>query len=230
MIPGSVSIGGQEFTVWPAGQGVELLAAPNMAVTDFEDCVLYHPGLMQVILQMEHDEQFRDWIFKGGCGTKVRNPHLWQRPEADLIHARAMRMAARALGVEEVFVDECWANVYRKGDYCMPHSHLRSSASLIYMVDPGDILEDDPLSGRLCFGDPRIPFCCAHEPGRMTQLLTPEIDAGSLLIFPSDYIHSVNPYNGERPRVTMSWNINAEKLAGDPAAGWRRPAAVTRDP
>jgi hypothetical protein len=62
----------------------------------------------------------------------------------------------------------------------------------------------------------------------MTQILTPEIDAGSLLIFPSDYIHSVNPYNGERPRVTMSWNINRQKVPGDPADGWRRePAVVT---
>ena len=57
----------------------------------------------------------------------------------------------------------------------------------------------------------------------MTQLLVPELVAGSLLVFPAMYIHLVNPYTGTRPRVTMSWNINLEKLPGDRADGWKKP-------
>jgi predicted 2-oxoglutarate/Fe(II)-dependent dioxygenase YbiX len=56
----------------------------------------------------------------------------------------------------------------------------------------------------------------------VTQLLTPELRAGSLLIFPSEYIHGVNPYNGSRPRLSMSWNVNVEKLPGNPADGWKK--------
>jgi hypothetical protein len=106
----------------------------------------------------------------------------------------------------------------------MPHSHLRSTASVIYLLDPGETGDDDVLGGRLYFCDSRIPFCTTHEPGRVTQLLTPELRAGSLLIFPSEFIHAVNPYNGARPRLSMSWNVNVEKLPGDPADGWKRPA------
>jgi hypothetical protein len=222
MIPETIYVGGREMPVWPAEQRITLLAAPNMGVADFEDCERYHGALTGKILEMERDPRFHDWIFKGGCGTKVRDPHEWGCPEADLIHARAMRLAAKALGVADVVVDDCWANVYRKGDYCMPHSHLRSVASVVYLLDSGDPSPDDPASGRLCFSDPRIPFCCVHEPGRMTQLLMPELRAGSLLCFPSEYVHLVNPYNGERPRITMSWNINLEKLPGDRADGWKR--------
>ena len=222
MIAGKIRVGGREIAVWPDGQAVELLAAPHMGVTDFDDCEFYHDGLARTILDRERDPRFRDWIFKGGCGTKVRDPHEWKSGEADLIHTRAMKMAARALGVEDVAVDSCWANIYRKGDYCLPHSHLRSKVSLVYLLDPGEPSADDPLSGRLCFCDPRIPFCCAHEKGRMTQLLTPELRPGSLLLFPSEYIHAVNPYGGERPRITMSWNINLEQLPGSSADGWKR--------
>ena len=222
MIAETVSVAGLEMPVWPSSQKIELLAAPNMGVADFEDCEQYHAGLIAKILEMERDPRFRDWIFKGGCGTKVRDPHEWGSAEANLIHARAMRLTAKALGVADVVVDDCWANVYRKGDYCMPHSHLRSIASVIYLLDPGETKTDDPASGRLCFCDPRIPFCCGHEAGRMTKLLMPELRPGSLLCFPSEYVHLVNPYEGERPRITLSWNFNLEKLPGDRADGWKR--------
>lgn len=224
MISESVNVAGTAMAVWPAGTKIQMLAAPNMAVVDFSDCDRYHAMLAARIFEMEKDPRYRDWIFKGGCGTKVRDPQLWECPEADLIHARAMRLAAIALSATDVVVDSAWANIYRKGDYCMPHSHLRSIASLIYLLDPGDQSEDDPTGGRLCFGDPRIPFCCVHESGRMTQLLMPGLRPGSLLIFPSEYVHLVNPYHGTRPRITMSWNINLRKLSGDRSDGWKKVA------
>lgn len=224
MIPQSIHVEGRDIAVWPQGQKIELLAAPNMGVADFADCDAYHPRLAGKILEMEADPRFHDWIFKGGCGTKVRDPHRWGSAEADLIHARAMSFAAKAIGVANVVVDECWANIYRKGDYCLPHSHLRAVASLIYLLDPGDPDADDPMGGRLCFGDPRIPFCCADESGRMTQLLMPELKPGSLLVFPAEYIHLVNPYNGTRPRITMSWNITLHQLPGTAADGWKKTA------
>jgi hypothetical protein len=221
IIPETIRFAGGEVPVWPAGVKIQLLAAPNTGVADFTDLELYHPGLAAKILEMERDPRYHDWIFKGGCGTKVRDPHEWGSPEADLIHARAMRLAARALGTANVVVDDCWANVYRKGDYCMPHSHLRAIASVVYLLDPGDAVEDDALSGRFYFCDPRIPFCVEHEPGRVTRLLMPELHPGSLLIFPAEFIHAVNPYGGERPRITLSWNINTTKLPGDRADGWK---------
>ena len=222
MIPESVRIEDQAVPVWPQGQKIEKLAPPNMALVDFADRDLYHAALTAKILEMERDPRFHDWIFKGGCGTKVRDPHEWGSPEASLIHARAMRFAAKALGMDDVVVDDCWANVYRSGDYCMPHSHLRAVASLIYILDAGDPATDDPGGGRLYFCDMRIPFCVAHEPGRVTQLFMPVLYPGSLLIFPAEYVHAVNPYCGERPRLTLSWNITRTKLPGDRADGWKR--------
>jgi hypothetical protein len=202
-----------------------MLAAPNAAVADFTDLGLYHTGLVAAILEMEGDPHFHDWIFKGGCGTKVRDMHEWGRPEADLIHARAMRLAAKALGSATVVVDDCWANVYRKGNYCMPHSHLRATASVVYLLDPGEAVEDDALSGRFYFCDQRIPFCVQQEQARVTKLLMPDLYPGSLLIFPAEYVHGVNPYGGDRPRITLSWNINLTKLPGDRRDPDRLPAA-----
>jgi hypothetical protein len=29
-------------------------------------------------------------------------------------------------------------------------------------------------------------------------------------------VHTVNPYSGTRPRITLSWNINRNALPGSP--------------
>jgi len=49
----------------------------------------------------------------------------------------------------------------------------------------------------------------------------PNLTPGTMLIFASDYLHSVNPYNGHRPRITLSWNITLERLKGRAGDGWR---------
>jgi hypothetical protein len=221
VMPQNIDIQGTAFPVWPSGQKIEMLAPPNMGLVDFADHDLYHSSLTETILEMERDPRYRDWIFEGGCGTKVRDPHEWGRPEADLIHARAKKLSALALGIDDVVVDDCWANVYRAGNYCMPHSHLRAIASLIYFLDIGDP-DDDPGNGKLYFCDVRIACCCPHEAGRVTQLYIPKVYAGSLLIFPAEYVHAVNPYRGARPRITLSWNVSRTKVPGDRADGWKK--------
>jgi hypothetical protein len=104
----------------------------------------------------------------------------------------------------------------------MPHSHCRSIASVLYVLDPGDQDPTDYTSGKFCFADPRIRVCCQNEPGRMTDLLSPALREGSMLLFPSEWVHLVTPYAGTRPRITMSWNFHTEKLAGKPGDPYRR--------
>lgn len=219
-LPPAVRVGASDFAVWPQTQHIEPLSAPLMAVTQFDDGEGYHAELAAAILEMERDPAYRMWIFKGGCGMKVRRPDRWRRPAADLIHGRALSFAHRVLSRHDVYTDDCWANVYRDGQYCMPHSHLRANVSIVYMLDPGTPDADDPAAGQLVFADPRIPYCCPHEPGRVTALLLPQMRAGTMIVFASDYLHSVNPYRGARPRITMSWNVTIAPLPGAPGEGW----------
>src|SRR5262249_19693726 len=126
-VPASIRVGESDITVWPEGQRIEPLSAPLMAITQFDDHARYHGALAATILEMERDPSYRLWIFQGGCGMKVRRPDQWKRPAADLIHGRALTFAHRVLSRNDVFTDDCWANVYRDGQYCMPHSHVRSN-------------------------------------------------------------------------------------------------------
>ena len=220
-LPASIAVAGAALTLWPSGQSVAPLSAPLMAITTFADHADYHPALIDAVSAAESDPRFRGEMFRGGCGSKVRNVHGWGTQASALIHGRALLLAHRTLSRRPVYADDSWASVYRAGDYCMPHSHLRCNASIVYMLDPGDA-DDDPLAGKLCFADSRIPACCPHEPGRVTAHLMPSMTSGSMIIFASDYLHSVNPYRGQRPRITLSWNITLEALPGRPGEGWMK--------
>jgi hypothetical protein len=58
--------------------------------------------------------------------------------------------------------------------------------------------------------------CCPDEPGRVTSALLPDMAPGMMILFPSQLMHYVNPYSGETPRITLSWNISSEKKPGSP--------------
>jgi len=219
-LPASFRVGGAELSPWPDAQSVAPLSAPLMAITTFTDHADYHPPLLAAALAAENDPRFRGEMFRGACGTKVRNIPAWDGAAAALIHSRALMLAHHTLSRRPVYADDSWGSIYRTGDYCMPHSHLRANASIVYMLDPGDDDPGEPMAGKLCFADARIPACCPHEPGRVTQHLIPTMAPGTMIIFASDYLHSVNPYRGQRPRITLSWNITIERLPGRPGEGW----------
>ncbi len=219
-LPPRIRVGNADLPVWPEGQTAEPMSAPLMAITQFKDWEIYHPSLVDAALAAEHDPELRVTLFRGGCGTKVRKVPEWRTASAQLIHGRALMLAHRTLSRRPVFTDDTWGSIYHDGDHCMPHSHLRSDVSVVYMLDTGDEDPGDKLSARLCFADPRIDACCPDEPGRVTRHVIPVMTPGTMLIFSSDYLHSVNPYRGQRPRITLSWNITLERLPGRPGEGW----------
>ena len=72
-LPASVRVGAVELSPWPIGQSVAPLSAPLMAITTFGDHPDYHPALIGAALAAENDPRFRGEMFRGACGTKVRN-------------------------------------------------------------------------------------------------------------------------------------------------------------
>ena len=93
---------------------------------------------------------------------------------------------------------------------------MRSTASIVYSLSPGDEDPDDPLSGQLCLVDPRLDACCQEVKGHMTSPFMPKMAAGTMIIFPSQLVHCVNPYHGRALRITIAWNINEAVVPGSP--------------
>ena len=208
-------VGDKEISVWPDSAQIEKINELSIFVAEFDDTECYHPALQQAILERESNPQFGLKLFRGACGVKVHHVDQWESAAADFLYQRALALFSAVSGVTNPVCDMSWANVYRNGDYCLPHSHCRSEASVVYQLTAGDQDELNPLGGCLSFADPRMKSCCAEEPGRVTSALLPDMAPGMMIIFPSQIMHYVNPYTGDTPRITLSWNISAEKISGN---------------
>jgi len=203
--------------VWPEGQAWQKLDVSQIAVTQFADVEQFHPQLHDAVIAASADLRYHDpahYSTPSACGRKVRDVAQWESPAAQFVHARAMTFAQRALARPQLFADDTWASIYGKGDYCMPHSHIRADASVVYMLDPGDPDPTDVYSGCLYFADPRIAWSCPVEPGRVVRPFIPKMPAGAMVLFAGEYLHGVHTYRGNAPRITMSWNITLTPREG----------------
>ena len=207
-------VDGNDIQVWPGSTRVEKINELSFFTAEFDDTECYHLALQQAILERESDPRFGLKLFPGACGVKVHHVDQWDSAAANFLHQRALALFSEVSGVVNPVCDMSWANVYRKGDYCLPHSHCRSEASVVYQLTTGNQHESDPIGGCLSFADPRMKSCCAEEAGRVTSALLPDMSAGMMIIFPSQLMHYVNPYGGDAPRITLSWNISAQAIPG----------------
>lgn len=107
---------------------------------------------------------------------------------------------------------EAWANVSRAGHANAAHHHGGAFWSGAYWVDAGE----PDSGGELELHDPRgilAAFAAPHLrialPGCLSaggsDFLIPV--SGTLALFPSWLVHSVRPYRGARPRISVAFNF-----------------------
>ena len=99
-----------------------------------------------------------------------------------------------------------WANRLGRGDAFSPHVHS-AAWSGVYYADAGD---SGAAGGLLLLRDPRAGAHMVESPtsrfdGACSFQIAPE--TGLLVVFPSWLMHWVSPYDGERPRVSISFNV-----------------------
>ncbi|MEQ8442880.1 MAG: putative 2OG-Fe(II) oxygenase [Alphaproteobacteria bacterium] len=212
-----VAIGPTKVPVWPKESKVYHLD-PMLCVVSFPDNDLIRSVAEKRLLEAE--TQFRDaegdrWV--GAGGAKIRDIGSWPCPAMNLLHMRA-KMAFKSLtGAQDAHIDDCWANVSRKGEYLGPHSHRRTEVSAVYHLVPPEKEDREVYNGALGISDPRVARCCPTKPGIMTSQIYPPLDPGTLVLFPSFVVHYVTPHQGDGYRISVSWNISREEIPGDVA-------------
>ena len=116
----------------------------------------------------------------------------------------------------------CWFHITRSGGYFPPHNHAMASWSAIFCVDPGDEqIDDEHNSGRVTFFDPRFGAnmyldVANRAWGQDINFNSKRfrLEPAEVVVFPSYLMHSIEPYEGERPRITVAANF---------WFGWKQP-------
>jgi len=212
----SVTVGAHTLRVWPKGQKIQKWFGTDVLVTKFADNKIYAPALRTAALEQANDPTYAHQFEQSlGVGSaKVYDIDKWPIAAATLVHARALAFFRYATRSDSVAVDLSWASVYHDGDHCLPHSHPRTLVSVLYVLDLGDATGD--MNGAFCFADPRLAPCCREEEGYMSTPCAPIFEPGLMLLFPGKAVHFVAPYHGDKPRLTMSWNLNKVAREGAP--------------
>lgn len=203
-----VNVRGKNIYIWPADTDVvQITDSPMTYHTHFTDSDKFNDKLKERILELEKEKN-QTHRFEIG-GSKVRYVEEWGTAESKLINLRAMAFFCQAVGREmkDVVATASWASVSRKHEYLAAHSHMDCIASVVYMLEPGNAKNENGLDGRFAITDPRVPACCNREDERVTMELSPDMNKGSMILFPSEIVHHVHPYTGDEPRITLAWNF-----------------------
>ena len=110
---------------------------------------------------------------------------------------------------------EGWANVLRRGGYNRLHVHPNCNWSGTYYVDVGKAEREG--SGRIEFLDPRNRPDMRKTGSETDEWVTIEPTNGKIVMFPSWLYHTVNPYEGEGERISVSFNVSLVRLTETPA-------------
>ncbi|NMP26718.1 hypothetical protein GW590_07575 [Rahnella sp. SAP-1] len=110
-----------------------------------------------------------------------------------------------------------WVNINYTGNANALHAHPGAFWSCVYWVDDGSSEEEPNVGGELQFRDPRGVLPSMYNPelkmriegclsAGLTTSITPK--SGSIAMFPSWLLHSVNLYTGTRPRISIAFNFS----------------------
>ena len=181
----------------------------------WDDSAELNAGLRRMILERAPEKALTHRSNIGGWHSD-QDLLRWQEPEVPQLVERiktginAVTQATK--GLEEAatggFFMVAWANVLQQGGYNQVHDHNRYAWSGVYYVDIGDEVPGDELNGRIEFLDPRVGIGWPKVPGdpfKQRTRFTPE--AGRMLMFPGWLRHYVHPYKGEKPRISIAFNV-----------------------
>jgi uncharacterized protein (TIGR02466 family) len=107
-----------------------------------------------------------------------------------------------------------WANINESGHYNRTHIHSDHHWSGVYYVDCG---RPDPKvspNGAIEIVDPRSAVGVLQLPNsqRASGIWELQPEPGTMLLFPSWLRHSVLPYFGDGPRISVAFNLRVTKF------------------
>ena len=213
-----VTIGAQTFKIWP--DNISLIGAgKGIVALENKDVMHLKKSLIDKILGAEAAAFEKEPpMYPGSGGQKIRNLPSFADPFFDLIDKRVRLLFMLMHNKQEAFVDDCWANIFHDRDWAMPHSHKRAdAAAVLSLMPPGkELVEEEFATGQFFIADPRVAQSCPVVQGYVSDNWMPMHGHDCLLMmFPSFVTHGVTPHRGDIPRISVAWNLTAQKLAGE---------------
>lgn len=97
----------------------------------------------------------------------------------------------------DLIVQDVWSVLYKQGDFHAPHMHADSNYSAVLYFD-FNFTEHKGTSVILQNTNPKT---------NMTDIVTPDVIEGQILVFPSHLLHFSTPHYGNSPRGIVAFDM-----------------------
>lgn len=170
-------------------------------ILDFKENELYRNELIR--LSKVQESQIRS-----NCGGWQSDTLLWQNPVFESLLKRVTPHILQVLSSKkkdhpQFVIRSMWGNINQKGDFNYTHVHPSGWMSAVYYIDVPE------NKSTICFEDPRpaaimdFQRSCLNE----TNYIDHSPENGDLILFPSWLPHFVLPNPVQKPRVSISFNV-----------------------
>ena len=154
----------------------------------------------------------KDWISKDTYNTSDGQHDCFTDKKFETLNNWVVKQVnnyAEMLKIKTPLIPHCsWFNIYEQNDFQEFHVHPGLTISAIYM------LAGDHDSAKVYFKSPKneMFYIEYDEMSNNTfGTINYNVDAGKLLIFTSDTIHSVEKQHSNKDRITISYNFVQER-------------------
>jgi uncharacterized protein (TIGR02466 family) len=200
-------------------KSLSMVFATPLVVHDWPNSESLNNDLQELVLGKEADDA-QNGITRSNSGGWQSEGNLitWKESCIETFRQRIEKVVSNLL--QELIRDEgknrsfrllidSWANVNRRGDYNIVHTHPNCMYSGVYYVTPGKPDPEVAHGGLLELLDPRE----AHNYIQVTNTVLDarhfyENKPGRMLLWPSWVKHMVHPYVGEGERISIAFNVN----------------------
>ena len=200
-------------------KSLSMVFATHLVVHDWPNSEAHNAELQALVMGKEADD-LKNGVTRSNAGGWQSGGNLitWKERCIETFRQRIEKLVTNLL--QELIRDEgrdrsfrllidSWANVNRRGDYNIVHTHPNCMFSGVYYVTPGNPDPEVPHGGLLELLDPR-------EAANYIQVTNTVLDArhfyenkpGRMLLWPSWVKHMVHPYVGEGERISIAFNVN----------------------
>lgn len=175
--------------------------------------------LRRVILAHEREQAGRSRSNVDGWHSQTGMLE-WCGDAGKMVIERAGRMANHASNLllvafgrqpaQFTWTFQAWANVNRASHFNKTHTHPGATWSGTYYVDPGNSPANADHGTPLQLIDPCLVRDSTFFPGLIRTSVYVQPSPGMMIIFPSYVPHMVFAHRGDRPRISIAFNLRKE--------------------
>jgi uncharacterized protein (TIGR02466 family) len=185
--------------VWADGPALNAELRPSIL-----ERARQHPGTEQTNIGGWHSETGR-LEFCGRSGEQLLQHMRAMTEEATPRLYASFAQQPQADG----WILSAWANIAWRGDSNNSHTHPGATWSGVYYVDHGEST-DDAEGTAIHLADPNTARTNVFFPELSCQNVLFRPQPGLMILFPSYVPHFVPPDRGDRPRISIAFNVRKD--------------------